>query len=422
MTTTTKNISGWGNFPVIKATVLRPDTIAELVQLVKEVPSLLPRGSGRSYGDSSLYHTVVDMKGLNKILVERDGFIKVEGGITIAELLQHIVPQKKFLPVTPGIKSITIGGAIASDVHGKNHLYEGSFFNATHSLQLINEQGEIITCSRTENTEIFGRTFGSMGLCGIIITATIKLINIETTWIQEDQFSAVSFSKIFLLMEAKRKMPFMATWIDLLSKETRGIIKTGGWITDQSNLAGRAPMILETGKQKTVPFRLPCPLPAFAFKCFNSFFFNKAKKIPAQIVHFNNFFYPLDSIKNWNHVYGPNGMLQFHFALPLKASERGMEKAIEIVKCSKATCTLAVMKIFGKENTETPFSFPIEGYNLALDFINNKKAIALIGNLDLFVKTLGGKVYKTKDAVSSLPQQISSSSKFNSVQNERYGR
>ena len=420
MKTTIKNISGWGNYPVVKATVIRPDSVEELLQIVKETPSLLARGNGRSYGDSSLHHTVVDITGLNKILNETDNTIEVQCGITIEELLVHIVPQKKFLAVTPGIKSITIGGAIASDVHGKNHLHEGSFFNITQSLQLINDGGNLVNCSRNQNQELFLKVFGSMGLHGIIVSATIKLMDIETTWFGENQFVADSFEEIFQLMEKHRLAPFMVSWLDLLNKQTRGVVKTGNWMDINALPKDKVPVTLNVGQTKSIPFTFLFAPPAWVFKWYNKKYFATAKQKTSSSLHFNDFFYPLDKIKNWNRIFGPKGLLQYHFVLPLVSSKTGMEHVISRVKKSNAICTLAVMKRFGKGNAETPHSFPIEGYHMALDFINNKKAIAMIGELDIYIKSLGGKVYKTKDAVSSLPKPIVSSSKFDSLQNKRY--
>jgi decaprenylphospho-beta-D-ribofuranose 2-oxidase len=418
--TSIKNISGWGNFPVIKATVLQPVSVDEVLQLVKDHTTLIPRGNGRSYGDSSLHTVVVDMKGLNKIINETDNTVEVEAGITIEALLQHIVPQKKFFPVTPGIKSITIGGAIACDVHGKNHLHNGSFFNHTISFKLITEDGNLINCSRIENKEHFLKAFGGMGLSGIIVSAVIAVMPIETTWFKENQAFATSLNEIFTLMEANKNKPYMATWIDMLNKEIKGIIKTGNWVEEQEYLNGKASIVVSLRHNKSVPFRFPFALPAFVFKWYNRNYFNKAKKIQSHIIHYNDFFYPLDSIRNWNHVYGPKGLLQYHFVLPLQSSKEGMQKVIALVKKSKATCTLAVMKLFGKPNDETPESFPMEGYNLALDFIQNKYAIVLFPALDCLVKSLGGKVYKTKDALSTLPEPVLLTSKFKSLQNDRY--
>ncbi|MEO7309053.1 MAG: FAD-binding oxidoreductase [Chitinophagaceae bacterium] len=420
MQSATKNISGWGNYPVVKATVWRPDTVDELIALVKNTPSILARGRGRSYGDSSLHHTVADITGLHKILNEGEDWIEVEAGITIEVLLQHIVPKKKFLPVTPGIKSITIGGAIASDVHGKNHCHAGSFFNTVQSLKLIADGGELLSCSRDQNRQLFLESFGSMGLTGIIASATISLIAIETTGVKEEQWFAGSFKELLQLMEAHKAAPYMAAWLDLLNKDVCGIVKTAGWVPEQKITDRTGPVVVTVGFMKSVPIRFPFALPAFAFKWFNRNYFSKAKKTPTRMVHYNDFFYPLDRIRNWNNLYGPNGMLQYHFQLPHVIAERGMLQVIEKIRQSKATCTLAVVKLFGKGNAETLYSFPQEGYNMALDFVHNKYAVSLIAEMDAIIKALGGSIYKTKDALSSIPQPVPNTTNFKSLQNTRY--
>ena len=415
-----QKIRGWGNFPVTKASVLHPSSVEELLQMVAEYPSLLARGNGRSYGDSSLHDTVIDMRGLNRILSETSDTIEVEAGVTLEQILQHIVPKKRFLAVTPGIKSITIGGAVASDVHGKNHLHEGSFYNITDALQIIDEQGRLIQCSRTENASMFYNAFGSMGLQCIIVSATIQLVEIESVWIKEQQVHVKSLEDLFEKMDNHIQSPYLVAWLNLMERETEGIVKLGRWAAANEVLDGRSLFQLPKNSLLSVPFRFPIAMPAFLFRWYNRFYLAKAKKNPDHLIHYDQYFYPLDAIKNWNHVYGPNGMLQYHFALPLNESKIGLKKAIDLIQQSKATCTLAVIKRFGKPNAETPQSFPIEGLNLALDFINIKQAQLLIKQLDTLVASLNGRIYKTKDALSSLPS-AEKNGKFQSLQNKRYG-
>lgn len=415
-----KKISGWGNHPIVKAKVLQPDTIDELIEIVKDTPSLLARGSGMSYGDSSLNNVVVDMKKFNEILYTDNEKIEAQAGITIEQILKNIIPKNRFLPVTPGIKSITIGGAIASDVHGKNHIHDGSFFNHTQSFKLLTGEGKIINCSRLENKEIFVHTFGGMGLQGIIISAVLNLMPIENIWIYEEQQIANSLTEIFSLMENSRNNRYMATWIDLSNKRISGIVKTGNWLAPGNPVNDHKPLITLSKKLKSIPFKFPLTIPRFLFRWYNLRYLEKAKKIQSHIIHYNDFFYPLDNIKNWNDVYGPKGIIQYHFVLPLTTAQMGISKVIELIKSSKVICTLAVMKLFGKGNDETPNSFPMEGYNLALDFVNNKNIKQLISDLDNFIYSFDGRVYKTKDALSTIPKAINQTSKFNSLQNERY--
>ena len=416
-----KKISGWGNYPKIKATVYQPVTVEELVEIVKSNTSILARGCGRSYGDSSLSDTVIDMRGLNKIIKEDGSTIQVEAGITLEELNNYLVPKSLFLQVTPGVTAITIGGAIASDVHGKNHIHAGSFFNITESFELVNEDGSILHCSRTENGEQFLKAFGSMGLSGIIISASIKLMPIETTWCREKQFLADSYDSFYNLLEKNKNEPHMVSWADLLNPDFKAVVKTGDWMKKNDLPADKPSNVLTVGKVKAIPFTFPFAPPSMVFKRNNKKFFTEAKNNPDSILHFGDFFFPLNKLKNWNRIYGPNGFLQYHFVLAPGFAKKGMEQAIDLVKRSGASCTLCVVKWFGKANEETPEAFPMEGYNMALDFINNQKAKDLARELDQLVKSLGGKIYKTKDAVSTLPLSVQSNTKFNSIQNNRYG-
>lgn len=410
-----KKVWGWGNYPSVNAEVITPASVEEVLEIVRQKSSLLTRGSGYSYGDSSLHETILSTKGLNKILSQKDDWIEVEAGVTLNQLLRHIVPQQHFLPVTPGTKGITIGGAIASDVHGKNHCKEGSFFNATISLKLITENGELITCSRSQNEDVFYRCFGGMGLQGIIVSAVIRLIPLPSQMIMEQQYMAASIPTFFSLMQQHRQSDYLIGWLDLLGKEVRGIIKTGEWNTH----AKKGEKV--DRHRLTIPFIFPITPPRFLFKWYNSRYMANAQKRQMHTIHYNRFFYPLDSIKNWRYVFGKKGLLQYHFVLPLHVSETGVTEVVNLVRNSKATCTLATLKLFGKQNTETPQAFTREGYSLALDFINTKAAVDLIHQLDKRIYALGGQIYKTKDAVSQLPDALAAG-KFQSMQNQRYER
>lgn len=416
-----QRISGWGRFPFAHARVLRPANEAELLQALKANPGILARGNGRSYGDSSLHTTVLDTRSINAIISESDEWIEVGAGITIESLLSHIVPKRKFLSVTPGIRSITIGGAIASDVHGKNHLACGSFFNTVSSLRLATHDGTVLTCSRQQNAELFFQCFGGMGLTGIVLSAVVRLVPLPSTWMREEQDFAGSVTALMALMEAKKDSPYLVAWLDLLNVDIQCVVKTGRWLSEGEVPGGRPAFADNPDTGFSLPFVFPMAPPKMAFKWYNKRYLAKARRQPAHTLHYTQFFYPLDSIGNWNYVFGPKGFLQYHFVLPLATATQGMEEIVARVKASKAVCTLAVMKLFGKGNPETPHSFPREGYNLAMDFINNPAAVSLIGGLDKMVGRLGGSVYKTKDALSTLPAPIMGTG-WQSQQNVRYGK
>ncbi len=411
-----KIIYGWGNFPSVKAEVVAPASIPEVQQIVQQYPQLIARGGGNSYGDSSLQQVVLSTNKLTGILAEGKDWIEVQAGLTIDALLQHIVPQKKFLPVTPGTKAVTIGGAIAADVHGKNHVHAGSFFNTVQSLQVVVVSGELVSCSLENNEELFYSCFGGMGLQGIIVSAVIRLMPLPSEWMIERQYFADSVAEMFSLMLQHRQAPYLVGWIDLLSKDTRGIVKTGEWAADDIKDSTKP-----TEAFITIPFRFPIAPPRFLFQWYNKRYLKKALRQPVHHLHYNAFFYPLDSIKNWQYVFGRKGLLQYHFVLPLQSSETGITAVIDKVKNADVVCTLAVLKLFGKGNQETPQAFATEGFNLALDFIRSDAAIALIKELDVIVQGSWGQIYKAKDAVSGLPTPLESG-KFQSIQNERYGR
>ena len=408
-----KKIEGWGAYPAIKAEVYAPLSIIEVQQIVHETTPVLARGSGYSYGDSSLNQTVISTRNLTRILKERENWIEVEAGITLEKLLDYLIAQRRFLGVTPGTRAITIGGAIASDVHGKNHHKAGSFFNITESLVLVNENGAIIKCNRQENAAVFYSCFGGMGLQGIIVSAVILTIPLPSLFIKERQFTARSLPEMFQLMQQHQDAPYLVGWIDLLGKNLSGIVKTGEWNLAVSTVAPHPKKVV------TIPFRMPVAPPRFLFRWYNKRYLAKAQKYLLHSIPINEFFYPLDSIRNWRYLFGRKGLLQYHFQLPPAVSETGITAVIEMIRSSKAVCTLAVLKRFGKSNEETPESFARAGFNLALDFIHTKKAVALIQELDKKISALGGRIYKAKDALSSLPSSLKSS-KFQSIQNRRY--
>lgn len=420
MQPTKKQICGWGNFPKARAKVLMPTSLSQLQSAIAENKQLLARGAGKSYGDSSLFDTVINMKAFYKILAENDNWIEVEAGITIQKLLAHIVPKGKFLPVTPGIKSITIGGAVASNVHGKNHTHNGSFANHVISMDVMDENGHISRCSPTDDPKIFFSTFGAMGLNGIIVSVKLKLIDIETSYLKETSFFAASIASLFVILEKNTAQPFIVCWLDLLSRDFKGIVKTAAWAAKKDLPNNNTNILSVSGPPKlTIPFTFPFSLPRFAFRWYNNLYFSKAKAKPKLLLHYDAFFYPLESIKHWNRIFGPKGFVQYHATFPVKISVGAISEIIEKVRASKAICTLAVLKIFGKEDERFIYSFPMEGYHIALDFLNGRHTKAIIDQLDILVVKYSGRVYKCKDSLSKLPRPLLSS-KFQSNQNIRY--
>ena len=353
---------------------------------------------------------IFSTKRLNKFI----GFDKIEGvleceaGVLLSDILEISVPQGYFLNVTPGTKFVSVGGAIASDVHGKNHHSEGCFSEYVLEFKLMKENAEVITCSREENTEDFWATVGGMGLTGIILSAKIKLKNIETAYIRQESIKADNLDEIFQLFEESEGWLYNVAWIDCLQKGEnigRSILMRG-----YHALREELPPKLHKNPLKnprkimpTIPFYFPSwVLNSFTIKIFNWLYYNKqTKKSVEGFVHYEPFFYPLDVINEWNKIYGKKGFIQYQMVIPKEKGKEGMRKILETIADSGNGSFLAVLKLFGKNNPKAYNSFPMEGYTLALDFKVNDKLKYLVEELDKIVEEFGGRIYLTKDSMSN---------------------
>ncbi|MDA3616013.1 FAD-binding oxidoreductase [Polluticaenibacter yanchengensis] len=411
-----KEIYGWGKYPRVKAQVYEPETIDELVNIVKNEPELLARGMGKSYGDAGLFDKVISLKYFDKIHQVSDGVIEVEAGCSLLKVLETIVPNKKFLKVTPGICGISIGGAIASDVHGKNHFNSGSFYNMVSEIKVIDPEGHLLILDKEKDAVIFGSFFGSMGLKGVVVSAKIQLTELKGLMLKEVKIPVESIDEFIDVFEEHLCCNFCVGWLNLAGKEAQLLVKAANWISESDR---DRVFIFNKRRYALFPFEFPVRIPKWAFNLFNKRYYAKALQKQEHIVKMENYFYPLDTITNWNNVYGRKGLLQYHFNVGLHVAKEALDKAVKMVLSGDATCTMAVIKRFGKRNDHTPYSFPDEGYNLAFDFVNDRAAMDLIARLDDLVEEYRGSIYKTKDAVSRLGQPVRVE-KFQSVQNKRY--
>lgn len=392
-------LGGWGNFPVIESEQYVPSTITDLERHLGSGDGFngIVRGMGRSYGDSSLAEHTISSLNLSHILAfeEDTGVVTCSAGVTLADLLDVFVPRGWFLSVTPGTKYITVGGAIASDVHGKNHHLSGCFSECLVEIKLLLANGEIIRCSRSENVEIFRATCGGMGLTGIITEARFQLKAIESSYINETTLKADNLEEIIELFDEHSSATYSVAWFDCLARGKRlgrSLLMLGEHSKDGELDSYRK-------RQLSVPVNLPgFVLNHYSVSAFNSVYFNKVlKKRSYKRVHYEPFFYPLDSIGSWNRVYGKNGFTQYQFVIPKEAGVKGFKVILKKISESRLGSFLAVLKVFGKEN-DNYLSFPIEGYTLALDFKIEKKLFPLLDELDRLVVEYGGRVYLTKDA------------------------
>lgn len=332
--------------------------------------------------------------------------------------------------MTPGTKFVSVGGAIASDVHGKNHHAEGCFSEYVTEFKLLNENSEVITCSREENPDKFWATIGGMGLTGIILSAKFKLKNIESAYIRQESIKAENLDEVFRLFDESEDWTYNVAWIDCFQKGKdlgRSILMRGEHALKAelpSNLQKKSLKLKEKFKP-TVPFYFPrFVLNALTIKIFNFLYYNKqTKKQLNNFIDYETFFYPLDIINDWNKIYGKSGFIQYQMVIPKNNGKEGMRQILDTIAKSGNGSFLAVLKLFGKDNPLAYNSFPKEGYTLALDFKVNKGLKKLVDKLDTIVENFGGRIYLTKDSMSksSLTNYLQNvnSSKFVSLQHKR---
>lgn len=431
----TKNIANWGLYPFIKANEYEPQTISEFQQAIQSTDKIIARGNGRCYGDASLQNDIISTRKWNKFIeFDRErGFIEVEAGVLLSDIIEVAVPAGYFINVTPGTKFITVGGAIASDVHGKNHHIDGCFSEHVVYFDLMIESGEILRCSRQMNADLFWATIGGMGLTGVIISARFLLKKIETAYIRNEAIQAKNLDEIFQLFEESESWMYTVAWLDCLQKAEslgKSIMLRGEHATlDELPIKlKKNPLKIKKKPKLNIPFFFPnFVLNTWSIKIFNWLYFNKqGKKHVKKYVDYDQFFYPLDMIHNWNRIYGKNGFIQYQFVIPKENGLEGMREILKTIANSGNGSFLVVLKLFGENNPQAYNSFPKPGYTLALDFKVNKGLRQLIEELDLIVETFGGRIYRTKDAMSkpTLTDYLKNidSDKFESLQNERINR
>ncbi len=398
-------ITNWGNYPVIDGNMYSFSSEKELLNILQESSEIIPRGLGRCYGDSSLNREIISTKKFNRFLNfdEKTGILTCESGISLSEIIDVFVPRGYFLPVTPGTKFVTLGGAVASDVHGKNHHKSGSISSHIYSLKIMLDDGNIIKCSPDKNADLFHATCGGMGLTGIILEVSLKLIPVNTSYILQETWKAENLDEILEYLEQSLDTTYSVAWIDCLAKNKnlgRSVLIKGEHALKEDLFDVRQvgkPLDLPGQKNKNIPLFLPeFSLNPLTVKAFNFLYYYKLfKKVTKSVVDFNTFFYPLDNVLNWNRIYGKRGFIQYQFVLP-KESKKGFKKILTKIAESGQGSFLAVLKLFGKQ--DGILSFPFEGYTLALDFPVKKGVLKFLDELDLLVLEYGGRLYLTKDA------------------------
>lgn len=392
----------WNRLPNVA-----PEAVHALTQRTVGVPDHLPRpllahGNGRSYGDVCLTEqgTLLLTRGLDRF-IEFDpqrGVLRCEAGVTLAEVLALIVPRGWFLPSTPGTRFATVGGAVANDVHGKNHHALGSFGHHVRTMALWRSDGSVIECRPQDDSGWFAATVGGLGLTGLIRWVELQLMPIQNPWMWVESQRFANLDEFWTLnRRAEARWPYTVAWIDCLAKgkaQGRGILLAGQHASAQADL----PAFKEGNKR--IPFDPPFSLVNnLSLRAFNHLYYRQPVKSQGALTHYRPYFYPLDAIQDWNRIYGRRGFYQYQCVIPPREAKAATAALLDTIARYGEGSFLAVLKTFGRQPSLGMLSFPRPGTTLALDFPNRgQKTRHLFEALDAIVSEAGGTLYPGKDA------------------------
>lgn len=400
-----KNYQSWGRYPKVDNSKqdiyhVYSDSFSFPALEDDRSTSFLAYAQGRSYGDVCLNKDgiLLDTQHLDHFINydKEKGILRCEAGVTFETILQLIIPHNWFLPVTPGTKYISVGGAISNDVHGKNHHKEGTFGRHVIKFELLRSNGERLICSPTENIELFNATIGGLGLTGLIIWVEFSLKKINGSQIDQETIRFNSLDEFYKISdESNTDWEYTVAWIDCLATGDelgRGLFMRG------NHSSTDAKHKFKTSKL-SIPFNAPgFLLNKYTVTAFNNLYFKKPIK-QFSTVDYDPFFYPLDSIANWNRLYGRKGFMQYQCVIPMEHREKAMTEMLSIISASGQASFLSVLKEFSDIKSPGLLSFPQPGITLALDFSNRgKKTLELLNKLDAITLKYCGSVYPAKDA------------------------
>lgn len=404
MNETLEPVAGWGRYPSSRSFWQHVYWSCDGLPAGTDGRKMLPFGMGRSYGDCCLNDggALINTTGMSRILAfdPESGLIRCEAGISLDDILKFIVPQGWFLPVTPGTKFITLGGATANDVHGKNHHRAGTFGRQVRRLELLRSDGRRLLCSPEENPEWFAATIGGLGLTGLITWVEFSLRKIASAMIEQE---TIKFQNLddFLEISAESDQRFEHTvaWVDCLSRGDalgRGIFMRGNHAP-----ASAGPLTAHQPPRLDVPFDFPAAaLNTAAVKIFNALYYGRIqRRLSRSVLPYAPFFYPLDSIRHWNRIYGRRGFFQYQFVVPFSSDAAAIREIFGRIARSGQGSFLAVLKTMGHHKSPGLMSFPGPGITLALDFPNQGgRTLELFDQLDQVVLAASGRFYPAKDA------------------------
>ncbi|MFF7766449.1 FAD-binding protein [Streptomyces massasporeus] len=402
-------VTGWGRTAPTAAWLIRPRSYEEAAAAVRDCGARggIPRGLGRAYGDAAQNAggSVLDMTALDRVhAIDADGgTVLCDAGVSLHRLMEVLLPLGWFVPVTPGTRYVTVGGAIGADIHGKNHHVSGSFARHVLALELLTADGEIRTV--IPGTQLFDATAGGMGLTGVILTATIRLQPVETSLMSVDTERATDLDDLMARLAATdHRYRYSVAWIDLLARgaATGRAVLTRGDHAPLDALPARLrrdPLAFRTPRLPATPEMLPEGLLSrTTVGLFNELWYRKAPRArTGRLQRISPFFHPLDGVPHWNRVYGRGGFVQYQFVVGY-GREDALRRIVRRISERRCPSFLAVLKRFG-ESDPGWLSFPVPGWTLALDIPAGLPGLgAFLDELDEEVAAAGGRVYLAKDA------------------------
>ena len=408
MSIRSSKLSGFGHAITQMCEQYRPEKMHGIKNIIDEHgANIISRGLGRAYGDQALNEGgVLHMQRLDRMLAfdEVSGVLTAEAGVTLADILTVCIPKGWMPAVIPGTKHITLGGAIACNVHGKNHFRQGEFGAHVKSLKLRLADGSLAECSPTSKIDLFNATIAGYGLTGIIEEATIQLMPVQSTSIQSVSYTVADLDQMMDAFETARdQADYMVGWIDHFGKNDglgRGVFSAGRHVSEEDG--GGA---LASFKLKPVKRSVPCLVPGFLLNKYTMALYNKRRfrkygqKKTKQLESFDEFFHPLDSIKNWHRLYGKKGFLQYQFLIPDSEHCRAqLRDILQDIQYGDMFSYLAVIKYHGARS-DGLLSFSEPGYSIALDFANKPKVVQFLSKLSDEIIAMGGQVYLAKDQI-----------------------
>lgn len=367
--------------------------------------SYLPFGNGRSYGDVCLNpggHLITTRSNERFLSFNpNNGLLTCEAGVLLRDVQRTMVPQGWMLPVTPGTQLITVGGAIANDIHGKNHHVMGSFGDHVENIHLLRTDGELLVCGPEQQANWFKATVGGMGLTGIITQASLRLRPINGPWLEAENVAFQKLSNFFQIADqSEADWEHTVSWIDCLNSKGRGVVMRANHVAEQ-----KMPSTKKIGL--TVPLVPPISLiNKLSLRPFNWAYYQlQAQKRSKTLVHYEPFFHPLDNVQHWNKIYGPRGFYQYQSVVPRELGYESISEMLKTIAKAGEGSFLAVLKTFGNRPSVGMLSFPMPGVTLALDFPNKgQKTLDLLRSLDDIVRTARGRIYAAKD--SCMPRDL----------------